>query len=267
MGEIVADPIERYLASLNHLADPLLEELARTGADERLPLIDAEVGALLRLLATAIRASSILEIGTAIGYSGIWLAGALPEDGRLLTLEIDPERARRARANFDRAGLGPRVHVIVGDAQRMLAKVSGPFDLIFQDGDKVQYTPLLNRLVDLLRPGGLLVTDNVLWDGEVVPGFKPKPLRDSRETRAIAEYNECLNSHPHLMTATLPLRDGVAISVKRASAAAGASEDLQASASQASPGNQAPREGLARGLGEATRALRRADFNDDASHD
>ena len=81
----------------------------------------------------------------------------------------------------------------------MLAKVSGPFDLIFQDGDKRLYAPMLDRLVDLLRPGGLLVTDNVLWDGEVVPGFIAKPHAGRRATRAaIAEYNERLNSHPRL---------------------------------------------------------------------
>src|SRR5207253_3455083 len=123
MGQIVPDPVERYLAGLNHLSDPVLEEIARRGAEEDLPLIDSEVGALLRVLATAIGATRILEIGTAIGYSGIWLAGALPPTGMFLTFEKDPERARLAREHFARAGLAERVHVIIGDAQRMLAKV------------------------------------------------------------------------------------------------------------------------------------------------
>ena len=118
-----------------------------------LPLVDAEVGALLRVLATAVGAARILEIGTAIGYSGIWLAGALPPDGMLLTMEMDEERAQEARENFARAGLADRVSVIVGDAQLKIAKVAGPFDLIFQDGDKQLYVPLLDRLVGLLRPG------------------------------------------------------------------------------------------------------------------
>jgi predicted O-methyltransferase YrrM len=216
MGQIVPDAIERYLAGLNHAGDPVLDEIAREGASDGLPLIDAEVGALLRVLATAIRAERILEVGTAIGYSGIWLAGALPKNGMLFSMEKDPERARRARANFERAGLADRVGVIVGDAQVTLAKVAGPFDLIFQDGSKALYVPLLDKLVALLRPGGLLVTDNVLWDGEVVPGFVSPPLRDEADTRAIADYNQRLNTHPQLTTATIPLRDGVAISVKRA---------------------------------------------------
>lgn len=213
MGQIVPDAVERYLRSLNRAGDPLLEDIARAGAD--LPLVDAEVGALLRVLATAVGAVRILEIGTAIGYSGIWLAGALPPGGMLLTVEKDPERASVARSNFERAGLSDRVSVIVGDAQRMLAKMSGPFDVIFQDGSKSLYVPLLDRLVELLRPGGLLVTDNVLWDGAVVPGFFNSPKPQDEDARAIADYNQRLNADPRLLTATVPLRDGVSISLKR----------------------------------------------------
>jgi predicted O-methyltransferase YrrM len=215
MGQIVPDPVERYLSSLNRSADSILEEIARTGEERNLPLVDAEVGALLRTLATAAGATRILEIGTAIGYSGIWLAGALSDGGSLLTMEMNADRAREARENFERAGMGGRVNVIVGDAQRMLAKVAGPFDVIFQDGDKQLYSPLLDRLVTLLRPGGLLITDNVLWDGEVVPGFLAKPQRDAADTRAIAEYNERLVTHPQLLTSIVPMRDGVAVSVKK----------------------------------------------------
>jgi len=97
----------------------------------------------------------------------------------------------------------------------MIAKVSGPFDLVFQDGAKSLYLPMLNRLVDLLRPRGVLVTDNVLWSGDVVPDFLPKPEHDAESIQAIAEYNERLASDPRLITTVVPLRDGVAISVKR----------------------------------------------------
>src|SRR5688572_366589 len=141
MGQIVPDAVEQYLSSLNHLPDVLLREIARDGERQDLPLVDAEVGGLLRVLATSLAATRILEIGTAIGYSGIWLAGALPRNGMLLTMEMDPRRATVARGNFARAGLADRVSVMVGDAQRMLAKVAGPFDLVFQDGDKRLYEP------------------------------------------------------------------------------------------------------------------------------
>jgi predicted O-methyltransferase YrrM len=215
MGQIVPDAVEQYLAGLNHAGDPLLDDIARGNATRGLPLVDAEVGALLRVLATSIGASRILEIGTAIGYSGIWLAGALPAGGMLVTMELDEARAREARENFARAGVGVRVSVVVGDAQLKIANVAGPFDLIFQDGNKNLYTPLLDRLVALLRPGGLLVTDNVLWAGEVVPGFQKTPRKNPDETRAIIEYNERVAAHPQLLTSILPLRDGVSISVKR----------------------------------------------------
>ena len=215
MGLIVPDAIERYLADLNSAGDGVLDEIARGNEQRGLPLVDAEVGALLRVLATAASATRILEIGTAIGYSGIWLAGALPPGGMLLTMELSEERAAEARANFARAGLADRVSVIVGDAQLKIAKVSGPFDLIFQDGDKKLYTPLLDRLVALLRPGGVLITDNVLWDGEVAPGFTDTPHRDAATTRAIVDYNERVASHPQLLTTIVPLRDGLSISVKR----------------------------------------------------
>ncbi len=170
---------------------------------------------MLRVLTIATGATRLLEIGTAIGYSGIWLAGGLRPGGMLITMEMNAERAQEARGNFARAGLAERVSVIVGDANLKLAKVSGPFDLIFQDGDKPLYTVMLDRLVALLRPGGLLVTDNVLWDGEVAPGFTDRPQRDAAETRAITEYNERVAAHPELVTAIVPLRDGVSISVKR----------------------------------------------------
>jgi predicted O-methyltransferase YrrM len=215
MGQIVPDAVEHYLSTLNHLSDGILDEIARAGSAEGLPLVDAEVGGLLRVLATSVRAERMLEIGTAIGYSTIWLAGALPRGGMLFTIEKNAVRAARAREYIARAQLSDRVNVVIGDAQLMLAKLSGPFDLIFQDGDKRLYGPLLDRLVHLLRAGGLLVTDNVLWDGEVVPGFLAKPRRDAEETEAIANYNERLNVHPQLLTATVPLRDGVSISVKR----------------------------------------------------
>ena len=214
MGVIVPDAVERYLAELNTAGDPVLDAIAAGNVTRGLPLVDAEVGALLRVLATSIGATRMLEIGTAIGYSGIWLARALPAGGMLVTMEFNEERAREARENFARAGVSDRVSVVVGDAQLKIAKVSGPFDLIFQDGDKTLYTPLLDRLVALLRPGGLLITDNVLWDGKVVPGFSTGAHEDDVDTRAIAEYNRRVSAHPHLLTSIIPLRDGVSISVK-----------------------------------------------------
>jgi predicted O-methyltransferase YrrM len=215
MGQIVPGPVEQYLASLNQESSAVLEEIARAGGRDDLPLVDAEVGALLRVLVLATRAMRVLEIGTAIGYSGVWMASVLPQGGMLVTMEFDEQRAKQARENFSRAGVADKVSVIIGDAQRMLHKVSGPFDVIFQDGNKKLYGPMLDKLVRLLRPGGLLITDNVLWNGEIVPGFTASRQRDPEDGAAIARYNEQIYSHPLLLTSIVPLRDGVAISVKR----------------------------------------------------
>jgi caffeoyl-CoA O-methyltransferase len=218
VGEIVPDAIEQYLASLNRHADAVLAAVAEQGRALGVPCVDAEVGLFLHVLAVAIGARRVLEIGTGVGYSGIWLARALPGDGWLVSVERDPARAQAAAENFARAGVHDRAHVLVGDARRVLSKVSGPFDVIFNDGDKRQHEVVHERLVDLVRPGGVIVTDNILWGGEVVPGYATQAVRDAEATRAVAAYNERLAADPRLVTAIVPLRDGVAISVRRAHA-------------------------------------------------
>jgi predicted O-methyltransferase YrrM len=108
-----------------------------------------------------------------------------------------------------------KVTVMIGDATRYLHKLAGPFDVVFQDGDKALYSPLLDRLVSLLAPGGMLVTDNVLWSGEVIPGYVDPPKRSPEDAKAIAAYNERLRADDRVFTVILPVGDGVAISIKR----------------------------------------------------
>ena len=214
MRQVVPAPVGHYLEALHGPVNPLLEAIRAEGLAAGLPLVEPDTARLLRSLVIATGAKKILEIGTAIGYSAVWMAQALPEGGQLISLEIDPARAATARANFERAGLSNTVSVIVGDASRFLHKVAGPFDLIFQDGSKALYEPLLDRLVDHLRPGGVLITDNVLWDGEVVEGFATTPRHDEASTAAIRSYNNRLAGDPRLLTTFLPTGDGVAVSVK-----------------------------------------------------
>lgn len=214
MRQILAPPLGRYLAELHPPVDALLETIRTEGLGTGLPLVEPETARLLRSLVIAIGARRVLEIGTAIGYSAIWMGQALPSDGLLISMELNAERAAIARRNFERAGLADRLSVIVGDASRFLHKVAGPFDLIFQDGDKLLYEPMLPALVDHLRPGGVLVTDNVLWDGEVVDGLVKQPRHDEASTAAIRGYNRRLAVEPRLLTTILPLGDGVAVSVR-----------------------------------------------------
>jgi predicted O-methyltransferase YrrM len=208
--------VAAYLASLSAAPHPVLARILEEGRANGIPVVDPLTGALLHALVRATAATRVLEIGTAIGYSTVWMAAALPSTGLLVTLERDPVRATTARAYLAEAGVDDRVTVVVGDADRYLHKLAGPFDLVFQDGDKAGYEPMLDRLVTLLRPGGVLVTDNVLWDGEVVPGFVTPPRRKPEDTAAIAAYNARVAADPRLTVSWLPVGDGIAIAVKKA---------------------------------------------------
>ena len=214
--DIVTPEIEAYLSTLVTRSS-LLERVAAEGARLDLPIIDSAVGRLLETMVMATSARNVLEIGTANGYSALWLAQSLPADGRLISIELDRSRAQLARDHFTEAGLENRASVMVGDSALLIHKIAGPFDLIFNDGDKRQYPQLLDRLVKLLRPGGVLITDNVLWDGEVVPGLVSPPNRSTDETKAIATYNQQLATDARLVTSFLPLRDGVAMSIRKPS--------------------------------------------------
>jgi len=214
MASLVAPAVVAYLAGLSRLPHPQLDVVAREGHAEGLPIVMPDTAALLHALVRLARATRVLEIGTAIGYSTLWMATALPDDGQLISLERDPARAARARAHAKAAGLEDRVSVMIGDASRFLHKIAGPFDLIFQDGDKPGYLPMLDRLAAFLRPGGVLVTDNVLWSGTVVPGMTPIQDRDPGDVAAIAAYNEHLKHDERFYTVWLPVGDGVAVSTR-----------------------------------------------------
>jgi predicted O-methyltransferase YrrM len=214
MSQLTPPQVSAYLASLRREPSDVLARIDREGRAEGLPLVLADTGALLHALARTCSAKRILEIGTAIGYSTIWLASALPDDGMMISMEMSADRASRARANFTEAGLESRVSVMVGDATKFLHKVSGPFDVIFQDSDKQLYSPMLDRLVELLRAGGLLLTDNVLWSGEVIPGYVANPKHSASDTAAIVAYNRRLADDSRLFTTFVQVGDGLSVSVK-----------------------------------------------------
>lgn len=177
MSYTVPNP-EEYFTRLAPPRDDLIKELEEEAARENIPIIGPVVGELLYLLARASGARAILELGTATGYSGIYLARALQEpDGRLITLENDSAMAERARSNFRRANLDNLVEVRQGDALREIAAMEGSFDFIFLDIEKRDYLPALIRLENLLRLGGLLVADNTAFEDadEFIQGVSSRP--------------------------------------------------------------------------------------------
>ena len=162
--------VDRYITDLFIGPDDALDAALAASDDAGLPAIAVSpaLGKFLMLLATAIGARTILEIGTLGGYSSIWLARGLQSEGRLVTLELDQKHADVARSNLERAGVADRVEIVVGPALDSLENVEGPFDLIFIDADKDNYPGYFEHSLRLSRPGTVIVADNVVRDGEVI---------------------------------------------------------------------------------------------------
>ena len=169
-----------------------------------------ETGALLATLVRATGARRILEVGTLFGYSAVWMARALPDDGHIDTLELVEEHADFARDLLRRTGVAERVVVHRAPAIETLATLDGPYDLAFIDADKEGYVDYLERAIELVRPGGTIVADNVVWSGRVAD-----PDNDEPGTVALRAYLDRALSHPLLDTNVLGIGDGVAISVRR----------------------------------------------------
>lgn len=209
--------VDRYIDALFVGDDPVLEAVLRSTVEAGMPDIQVSPsqGKFLHILARAIGARRILEIGTLAGYSAIWLARALPEDGRLVTLEFDPRHAEVARANLARGGLAGRVEVVTGPALETLpqleAQGQGSFDLVFIDADKPNYPGYLRWALRLARPGGLIVADNVVRAGEVLA--PPDEFAEGAAT-----FNTALAAEPRVEATLLQLvgakgHDGLAIAL------------------------------------------------------
>lgn len=205
MPGILHPRIEKYLDSLLPRRDAVLSEMERYARRRNIPIIGPACGRLLHLLAHISGAKRIFEMGSAIGYSTIWLARAAGPGAEIFYTDGDPANARRARDNFRRAGVEDRIRLMVGDAVRLIDEVTGKFDLIFIDMNKIQYPAALRKALPRLRSGGLLLTDNVLWYGRVAR------RATSPETRAILKFNRMVYSSRELFPVIVPLRDGVAV--------------------------------------------------------
>ncbi|HLW86732.1 MAG TPA: O-methyltransferase [Candidatus Sulfotelmatobacter sp.] len=205
-----AAPVDDYLYSMLPKRDDVLAEMEDYAAAHDVPIVGPAVGRILQQLALMINATAVFELGSAIGYSTIWWARAVGETGRVTYTDGDPKNAERARRYFERDGVASRITVHTGDALEYLSEQKQEFDIIFNDVDKTDYPRVLRLVSPRLRKGGLFITDNVLWSGRVAEK-NPK----AAETKAILEFNRQLYSSPDFMTTILPIRDGVAVALKK----------------------------------------------------
>jgi caffeoyl-CoA O-methyltransferase len=210
MGGITVGAVEDYVYSMLPRRDEILTEMEALAAEKKIPIVGPAVGRILHQLALMIGAKTVFEMGSAIGYSTIWWARAVAEGGRVIYTDGDSRNAERARGYFERAGVADRISIKTGDALELLSEEKQQFDIIFNDVDKEDYPRVFRLAVPRLRKGGLFVTDNVLWSGRVVE----KNPTESR-TKAILEFNRLLYNSPELFTTILPIRDGVAVAIKK----------------------------------------------------
>ena len=205
-----AGPVDDYLYSMLPKRDDVLVEMEEYATRHNVPIVGPAVARVLQQLALMINARSVFELGSAIGYSTIWWAQAVGENGRVIYTDGDSKNAERARGYFARAGVSNRITLHTGDALEVLSEQKQEFDIIFNDVDKDDYPRVLRLVAPRLRKGGLFVTDNVLWSGRVAE----KTPTDSR-TKAIMEFNRKLHDSKEFYTTILPIRDGLAVALKK----------------------------------------------------
>jgi predicted O-methyltransferase YrrM len=212
---IVTEAVASYIDGLRQTPDPVLSEMEAQAEREGIPIVVPETGALLTVLARACGARRILEVGTAIGVSTLYLARALSGDGRIVSFEIDPERHAAARAYLEKAGVMDRADLRLQDARDGLKTLAREeFELAFIDGVKTQYGQYFELLLPLLAPGGVLAVDNVLMAGTVAEGRSDGHWTEEQIAGA-REFNARLLRHEQLTGTLTPVGDGVLIAIKR----------------------------------------------------
>ncbi len=205
---MITDPkIEQYMHDLLPPRDEVLAEIEGYASEHNVPIVGPAVGRFLAALAMMIKAKRIFELGSAIGYSTIWLARAAGPDGEVHYSDGSQVNADRARSYFKRSGVASQIQIHVGDALSELASTSGKFDLIFNDVDKDGYPDVLKAVPDRIKMGGLFVTDNTLWHGRVLD---PREETD----RAVCSFNQRLFDSPDFYATQLPIRDGVSVAIR-----------------------------------------------------
>jgi predicted O-methyltransferase YrrM len=203
-----------YINSLDEAGSPLCREIAREARRDGVPIVRKETAAFLRTMVALKQPKEILEVGTAVGYSTIVMSEAMPAGGRITTIEKYGKRIPIARENFRRAGKEEQILLLEGDAAEILKTLPGPYDLIFMDAAKGQYLHFLPEVMRLLPAGGVLISDNVLQDGDMIESRYAVTRRNRTIHTRMREYLYELKHHEALETSILPLGDGVTLSVR-----------------------------------------------------
>ena len=212
---IVDNRITEYLHSLETSRGELLDTIEKKAIEDGVPIIRSETAALLRSLTAALRPENILEIGTAVGYSALQMCQVMPENCHITTIEKYEKRIPEAKENFRKAGEESRITFLEGDADMWLKELKGKqFDLVFMDAAKGQYLNWLPLLLDLMPVGAVLISDNVLQDGDVVQSRFAVQRRNRTIHSRMREYLYELKHMEEFETAVIPIGDGVTISTR-----------------------------------------------------
>ncbi|MFQ5839457.1 MAG: O-methyltransferase [Candidatus Methylomirabilales bacterium] len=206
---VVPREIDAYLHGWLPDRDDIQREMEAEAAARDFPIVGPVVGRILLQYVRLTKARRILEMGSGFGYAAYWMARGLGVGGRLLGVERSAEHVRRAKQYLRRGGLDKKVKLHIGEALELVRGFPDTFDLVFVDIDKTEYPASLDLTIPRLRPGGLLLTDNVLWDGRVT-----RPESPDLATKAVREYTRLLFDRADLYTTILPVRDGLSVSLK-----------------------------------------------------
>ena len=212
---IVNEGLVTYINSLDRGNTPFLNQLEMDALKNQVPIIRRETQSLLKVLLRIKTPSRILEVGTAVGFSALLMSTYGPENCRITTIENYDKRIPIARENFKKAGKEEQITLLEGDAREILKTLEEPFDFIFMDAAKGQYIHFLPDILRLLSRGGILISDNVLQDGDIIESHFAVERRNRTIYKRMREYLSALKNSDVLETSILPLGDGVALSVKK----------------------------------------------------
>ena len=212
---IIEERLTAFINSLDPGNPAYLNEIEKFAKETNVPIIRTETQSLLRTLIASVHPMRILEVGTAIGFSALCMSEYAPEGCQITTIEKYEKRIPIARDNFRRFGKEDVITLLEGDAAEILSGLTGEYDFIFMDAAKGQYLHFMPDVLRLLREGGMLVSDNVLQDGDILESRYAVCRRDRTIHTRMREYLYEIKHHPQLVTSILPVGDGVALSIKR----------------------------------------------------